>query len=212
MQEYIINNLAVPILVAVLGGFVVLWLWRANTKKQEKKKLYLPLLNELSASLSNLVTLINRNYPRALSEDTSTQIFEKYKSAAEFINLPPRIRDSLIENQKIKKRYLVSLNELIKNVSTLESKVRRRQNHKRPKDYYVIDFIMLESPPDDDVLLNFPASHGVFHCLFCDKDNAQEIYTEVNEFSELVEYKEMKVKFISSVKNTLRQISREQIV
>lgn len=212
MQEYVINKLAVPVIVAIIGGFIVLWLWKVNTRKHEIKKLYLPLLNEFSASLSNLIALINRNYPRALLEDTSTQVYEKYKLTAEFLNTPSSLRSSLINIQEIKKEYLTSLNALIKKVSTLEAKVRHRQYQNRPTDYYVIDFIMFESAPDSDVLLNFPVSNGGFNCLFCDSDNAQEIYNKANAFAELAKYKEMKNELITSINNTLKKISCEQSV
>jgi len=210
MKEYIVDNLAVPIVVAIIGGFIVLWLWKINTKKHENRELYLPLLNEFSASLSKLVALTNRNYPRSLSEDTFTHLLEKHKATSAFINLPTDIRNSLAVTQEIKANYLTSLNALIKRVATLEAIVERREHKNKPTDYYVIDFIMFESPPNSDVLLNFPVSSGGFHRLYCDKNTARRIYAEANEFAELAEYRRIKSEFLASIKNTLNQVSREQ--
>jgi len=212
MKENIINNLAVPIIVTVIGGFIVLWLWRINTKKIEKRKLYLPLLNEFAYSLSSLLSLIDRDYPRVLLEDTSTNIHNQFRFTAEFLNLPENLKTTLEEVQKIKSKHIASLNALIKKVTPLEEKLEHKQYQKRPIDYYVIDFIINGPHLNCDVLLNFPTNSGGFHSLYCDKSIAHEILTTVTEYQELSEYKEIKNAFILAINSALKQISYEQSV
>ena len=91
MNEYVLEKLGIPILVSIISGLAVLIAWKYNTARSEKKKIYLPLLNEFSKSLTQLIDLIEQNYPLAISKDTSTTLFNTHNTSSEFINLPKKI-------------------------------------------------------------------------------------------------------------------------
>ncbi len=81
MSDYVLEKLAIPIFVGVVGGFIVLWIWKINSRKSARKKLYIPIINEISKSLTKLIPLIEQNYPRALLEDTFENIINLNKES-----------------------------------------------------------------------------------------------------------------------------------
>jgi hypothetical protein len=213
MNEYVLEKLAIPILVSIIGGLAVLIAWKYNTARSEKKKLYLPLLNEFSKSLTQLIDLIEENYPFAISKNTSTTLFNTHNTSSEFINLPKKIKQNLIHLQELKTKYLKSLNLLLEKVAPLESYVKHRPHNNNLKQYYIINFILSDKPPSEDIVINFPMQgSGGFHSLFCDKTIAIRIYNEANQFDETKKYKQNRLYYIEYINKTLSQINKEQNV
>ena len=213
MIDYVFEKFGIPILVGIISGLAVLISWRYFTARSEKKKIYLPLLSEISKSLRQLLDLIEQDYPVAISKDTSATLINTHKTSSEFINLPKKIKQKLIHLQELKTKYLKSLNLLLKKVAPLESYVKHRAHNNNLKQYYIINFILLDKPPSEDIVINFPIQvSGGFHSLFCDNNIAIRIYNEANQFDETKTYKQYKLYYIEYINKTLSHIKKEQNV
>lgn len=211
MNGYVLNNFGIPILVAVISGLVVLIIWKYNSIKSERKKIYLPLLNKLSRSLAELQTIIDRNYPYAFSRNSSVSLINNEKTSAEFINLPKKLRKELVDIPSKVSNYLNILNSLISKVAPLESYVRHRPYGNNIQELYVINFVLCDSPPSSDLVINFPMkSAGGFHSLFCEKSIAERIYNEAKYFTELSQYKTIKSQLTKDVSVVLSKVTKLQ--
>lgn len=214
MDQYALDKFAIPIAVGVLSGLIVLILWRFNTKNSEKKKLYLPLLNEFCSSLSNLLELVNADYPNTLSKDNPTKLMEQNHTTAAFVNIPKNISAKLVHIQSMKKEYQVSLRKFLAALAPLEAKVNHRPYTGNPPQYYIAKFALLEDPPQGDILINFPqaGAGGGFHCLLCDSTIVQELYWEAKSSPALTEYVTIKGRFIAQIHSAINAIRNEQKV
>jgi hypothetical protein len=209
----ILNRILIPLFITVLGGLIVLILWRKNISKQERTKLYQPLLNELAKTISELPDLIEKNYPPAILKNKTNDVVSKYRSRNEFINLPSALKNKIFTFLEINTEYKQLLSKLLNKIAPLESYVEHRPYKEPIKQYYIIDFILLDEPPNNDVVLNFPQKPaGAFHSLFCDNHIAVRIYNESNDFKEKFDYIKIKNKFLSITREALDDIRREQLV
>ena len=169
MSDYVLEKLAIPIIIGVISGFITLWIWRINSTNSDRKKLYLPIVNNISRSLTNLIPLIERDYPRALLEDTFENIYDNNFTSTEFFNLPENIKHQLGNIVTEKHTYLKTLSILIKKISPLESKITHKEYPEDTLQFYIINFLLLKTIPDNNILINFPVDHGCVHCLYCNK-------------------------------------------
>ena len=122
MKDQFIDKVGYPLLATILGGLVVLIVWQYISKDREKKKktLYLPYLDNLSASLKSLTELINQNYLHAISTETTSALIANSEGKAEHTNLPAKMQCRILKTSKLLESYKLSLRALVNACTKLE--------------------------------------------------------------------------------------------